>query len=286
MTAPALLQIVFYFAILLLITQPLGAHMVRVFEGERTFLHGALGWLERGAYRLLGVDPNRDMKWTTYSVALLAFSLASLLFSYLALRLQGYLPLNPQHFGARQMPPDLAFNTAVSFTTNTNWQSYSPEVTVSYFSNMVALAIHNWASAAVGLSIAIALIRGFARKSANGVGNFWADMVRSTVYLLLPLSLIGAVVFLAAPACGVEAVEEDLLPVYLIAALLFLFGFGGGFSLRLSLFVLFFGLDEVEERIVEQLLLEVLLKVQQRHVEKIHRLIEARIDLQLLPELR
>ena len=105
MTAPALLQIVFYFAILLLITQPLGAHMVRVFEGERTFLHGALGWLERGAYRILGVDPNRDMKWTTYSVALLAFSLASLLFSYLALRLQGYLPLNPQHFGARQMPP-------------------------------------------------------------------------------------------------------------------------------------------------------------------------------------
>jgi K+-transporting ATPase ATPase A chain len=197
MTAPALLQIVFYFAILLLITQPLGAHMVRVFEGERTFLHGALGWLERGAYRILGVDPNRDMKWTTYSVALLAFSLASLLFSYLALRLQGYLPLNPQHFGARQMPPDLAFNTAVSFATNTNWQSYSPEVTVSYFSNMVALAIHNWASAAVGLSIAVALIRGFARKSANGVGNFWADTVRSTVYLLLPLSLVGAVVFVA-----------------------------------------------------------------------------------------
>jgi K+-transporting ATPase ATPase A chain len=111
--------------------------------------------------------------------------------------LQGVLPLNPQHFGAKQMTPDLAFNTAMSFMTNTNWQSYSPELTVSYFSNMVALAIHNWASAAVGIAIAIALIRGFARKSASGIGNFWVDMVRVTLYVLLPTALLGALVFIA-----------------------------------------------------------------------------------------
>jgi K+-transporting ATPase ATPase A chain len=197
MTALATLQIVLYFGILVLIAKPLGLHMARVFAGEKTFLHRGLGWLERGTYRVLGIDPEQNMKWTTYSVAMLAFSLATLLFSYAALRLQGFLPLNPQHFGAKQMTPDLAFNTAVSFTTNTNWQSYSPEVTVSYFSNMVALAIHNWASAAVGIAIAIAIIRGFARKNANGIGNFWADVVRATLYVLLPIALIGAVVFVA-----------------------------------------------------------------------------------------
>jgi K+-transporting ATPase ATPase A chain len=171
--------------------------MARVFAGEKTFLHRGLGWLERGTYRVLGVDPEDNMKWTTYSVAMLMFSGATLLFTYGALRLQGLLPLNPQHFGAKQMTPDLAFNTAVSFTTNTNWQSYSPEISISYFSNMVALAIHNWASAAVGIAIAIALIRGFARKNASGIGNFWADVVRCTIYVLLPISLIGAVVFIA-----------------------------------------------------------------------------------------
>src|SRR6187549_1899433 len=135
MTAQAILQILLYFGALLLITRPLGSYMARVFEGEKTFLHVALGWLERGTYGVLGIDPKEDMKWTTYSVAMLMFSLASLVFTYAALRLQGFLPLNPQHFGARQMTPDLAFNTAVSFATNTNWQSYSPDVTVSYFSN-------------------------------------------------------------------------------------------------------------------------------------------------------
>jgi K+-transporting ATPase ATPase A chain len=197
MTIQATILLLFYFGVLLLITKPLGAYMARVFEGERTFLHGALGWLERGTYRVLGVDPNEDMKWTTYSIAMLLFSLATLLFSYVALRLQGILPLNPQHFGTAQMPEHLAFNTAVSFTTNTNWQSYSPEVSLSYFSNMVALAIHNWASAAVGIAIAIAVIRGFARKSANGIGNFWADVVRCTLYVLLPICLVGAVLFVA-----------------------------------------------------------------------------------------
>ncbi len=197
MTTHSLLQILLFFAILILTTKPLGAYMARVFAGEKTFLHGALSWLERGAYRVLGVDPEADMKWTTYAVAMLMFSAASMIFSYAALRLQGFLPLNPQGFGAKQMPADLAFNTAASFTSNTNWQGYSPEVSVSYFSNMVALAIHNWASAAVGIAIAIAVIRGFARKNADGVGNFWADTVRATVYILLPLSLIGALIYMA-----------------------------------------------------------------------------------------
>jgi K+-transporting ATPase ATPase A chain len=197
MTPLAILQIVLFFGALVLIAKPLGSHMARVFAGEKTFLHRGLGWLERGTYRVLGIDPEENMKWTTYSVAMLMFSLATLLFTYGALRLQGLLPLNPQHFGAKQMTPDLAFNTAVSFTTNTNWQSYSPEISISYFSNMVALAIHNWASAAVGIAIAIALIRGFARKNADGIGNFWADVVRCTLYVLLPICLIGAVVFIA-----------------------------------------------------------------------------------------
>ena len=197
MTFQCTLLLLIYFGALLLITKPLGSYMARVFEGERTFLHGALGWLERGTYRALGVDSKEDMKWTTYSVAMLLFSLATLLFTYGALRLQGILPLNPQHLGAEQMPPHLAFNTAVSFTTNTNWQSYSPELSVSYFSNTVALAIHNWASAAVGMAIAMAVIRGFARKSASGIGNFWADVVRCTLYVLLPLCLLGGVLFIA-----------------------------------------------------------------------------------------
>jgi K+-transporting ATPase ATPase A chain len=197
MTPLAILQIALYFAALLLIAKPLGSYMARVFEGEKTLLHGALGWFERGTYKMLGVDPNEDMKWTDYAIAMLVFSLASLVFSYAALRMQGILPLNPQHFGAKQMTPDLAFNTAASFTSNTNWQSYSPEVTLSYFSNMVSLAIHNWASAAVGIAVAIAVIRGFSRRSAAGVGNFWADVVRCTVYVLLPMAFVGALVFIA-----------------------------------------------------------------------------------------
>ncbi len=197
MTAFSILQLVLFFGVLLLLTRPFGSYMAKVFEGERTLLQPVLGGLERASYRLLGVDPTADMKWTTYSLSLLAFSLASGLLSYALLRLQGWLPLNPQQLGAQQMPPDLAFNAAVSFLTNTNWQSYSPEVTVSYFSNMVGLAVHNFASAAVGMAVAIALVRGFARKNADGIGNFWADVVRCTLYVLLPLSLLGAVAFMA-----------------------------------------------------------------------------------------
>jgi K+-transporting ATPase ATPase A chain len=197
MTAFATLQLALFFGVLLLLTKPLGSYMANVFEGQRTFLRGVLGGVERATYRVLDIDPEKDMKWTTYATALLVFSLVSGLFSYAVLRLQGFLPLNPQGFGAKQMTPDLAFNTAMSFTTNTNWQSYSPDVTLSYFSNMVGLAIHNWASAAVGIAIAIAVIRGFARKSANGIGNFWADVVRCTLYVLLPLCLLGALSFIA-----------------------------------------------------------------------------------------
>src|SRR5882724_7128436 len=197
MTAVATLQIVLFFGLLLLITKPLGTYMAKVFAGDKTFLRRGLGWLETGTYRLLGIDPEEDMKWTTYAVAMLMFSAATAVFTYVALRLQGVLPLNPQHFGTKQMPAGLAFNTSMSFTTNTNWRNYSPEVTLSYFSNMVALAIHNWASAAVGIAIAIAVIRGFSRRSANGIGNFWADVVRCTLYVLLPLCLIGGVMYVA-----------------------------------------------------------------------------------------
>jgi K+-transporting ATPase ATPase A chain len=197
MTTLGTVQIVLFFACILLVTKPLGSYMARVFSGEQHLLSRPLGSLERGSYRLLGIDPERDMRFTAYLLAMLAFSLVSCLFSYVMLRLQGFLPLNPQHYGAAQMPPHLAFNTAVSFTTNTNWQSYSPELTVSYLSNMVALAMHNWSSAAVGIAVAVALVRGFARKGADGIGNFWVDTVRATVYVLLPLSLLGALVFIA-----------------------------------------------------------------------------------------
>jgi potassium-transporting ATPase potassium-binding subunit len=197
MTGWAWLQLAAFFGVLLLVTKPLGTYLATVFAGQKTWLERPLGWLERGAYRALGVDPERNMKWTTYAVAMLTFSLVSGAFSYAVLRLQGVLPLNPQHFGSKQMPADLAFNTAISFTTNTNFQAYSPDVTLSYFSNMVGLAIHNWASAAVGIAIAVALIRGFARNKAGGIGNFWADVVRCTLYVLFPICLVGAVIFIA-----------------------------------------------------------------------------------------
>ena len=188
-------QIVIYFLIILAITKPMGLYMAAVFEGKRTFLSPLLHRLEWAVYRFCGVKEEEDMPWTTYTVAMLIFSAVGCLFSYAVLRLQGALPLNPQGFGTKEMTPDLAFNTSMSFTTNTNWQSYSPDVTLSYFSNMVGLAIHNWMSAAVGIAIAIAVIRGFSRHSAKGLGNFWVDVTRGTLYVLLPICLIGATVF-------------------------------------------------------------------------------------------
>ncbi|RYG37044.1 potassium-transporting ATPase subunit KdpA [bacterium] len=188
------LQILVFFGLLLLTVKPMGSYMARVFSGEIRWM----GWLERPLYRLLGTDPEEDQPWTRYALSMLAFSLAGLLLSYCLLRLQGMLPMNPGGLGAKQMPDHLAFNTSVSFATNTNWQSYSPDVTVSNSSNMVALAIHNWMSAATGIAVAVALVRGFARRSAQGIGNFWVDTVRATLYVLLPLAFVGALIFVAA----------------------------------------------------------------------------------------
>ena len=187
MTTNGIVQILIFFVALLLVTKPMGAYMVRVFEGERTLLTPVFAPVERLFYKLFGVDAKQDMKWTTYTLAMLLFSLVGMLFTYALLRLQGHLPFNPQHFAAKDMTPDLSFNTAASFATNTNWQSYVPEATVSYFSNMVSLAVHNWMSAATGIAIAVALIRGFARRNAEGIGNFWVDMTRTTLYILLPI---------------------------------------------------------------------------------------------------
>ena len=192
MTSNGILQMALFFGVILLLTKPLGAYMARVFQGERTFLTPVLRPIERLFYKLFGVKEDEDMKWTTYTFAMLMFSVVGGLLTYALLRLQGYLPFNPQHFTGKEMTADLSFNTAMSFTTNTNWQNYVPEAVVSYFSNMVALAWHNWMSAATGIAVAIAIVRGFARRSANGIGNFWVDLTRGTLYILLPICLVYA----------------------------------------------------------------------------------------------
>ncbi|MGH9693472.1 MAG: potassium-transporting ATPase subunit KdpA, partial [Bryobacteraceae bacterium] len=193
MTPNGVLQIVVYFLIILTLTKPLGVFMARLFNGQRTFLHPLLRPFEVWTYRLAGVDERTEQRWTQYTASLLAFSIFSFLFVYLLERLQGVLPLNPQGFGATQVPPDLAFNTAVSFVTNTNWQAYGGESTLSYLVQMAALAVQNFASAAAGIAVAIALVRGFARQKMNSLGNFWVDLTRSVLYLLLPISLLAAV---------------------------------------------------------------------------------------------
>ncbi|HYL75418.1 MAG TPA: potassium-transporting ATPase subunit KdpA [Bryobacteraceae bacterium] len=192
MTTIGVLQIVVYFLILLAITKPVGLYMTRVFNGERTFLHPVLRWLEVGIYKLSGIREEVEQRWTQYAGALLSFSVFGFLLAYLIQRAQAYLPLNPQNFGTPVMTPDLAFNTAVSFLTNTNWQSYSGESTLSYFVQMTALTVQNFVSGAAGVAIAIALVRGFARQQMKTIGNFWVDLTRATIYVLLPLSLVGA----------------------------------------------------------------------------------------------
>ncbi|HTY61486.1 MAG TPA: potassium-transporting ATPase subunit KdpA [Acidobacteriota bacterium] len=190
MTSNGILQLALFFCAVLLLTRPMGAYMARVFQGERTLLTPILRPVERLLYKLFGVREDEDMKWTTYTFALLMFSLVGAMLTYALLRLQGHLPFNPQHFTGKEMTADLAFNTAMSFTSNTNWQNYVPEAVVSYFSNMVALASHNWMSAAAGIAVAIALVRGFARRSAQGIGNFWVDVTRGALYILLPICLV------------------------------------------------------------------------------------------------
>jgi K+-transporting ATPase ATPase A chain len=192
MTANAWIQLFIYLAVLLAAVKPLGWYMARVYQGKPCGLDSILGWLERLLYRLAGVDPQREMGWKAYTVAVLVFNAVGLVFLYLLLRLQGLLPLNPQRFSA--VSPDLAFNTAVSFSTNTNWQNYGGETTLSYLSQMLGLATHNFLSAATGMAVLVALIRGLLRRSAQTIGNFWVDLVRSTLYILLPLSLVLAVI--------------------------------------------------------------------------------------------
>jgi K+-transporting ATPase ATPase A chain len=192
MEASGWLQFALYFVALVLITKPMGLYLLQVLDANgRTWLDPVLRPLERLTYRLMGVDSSNEHNWKQYTLAMLLFSLVSCLFTYAILRLQNLLPLNPQGLGA--VSADLAFNTAVSFTTNTNWQSYVGETTMSYFSQMVGLAFHNFVSAATGIAIAAALVRAIARHSAQTIGNFWVDLVRATYYLLLPICLVFAV---------------------------------------------------------------------------------------------
>jgi K+-transporting ATPase ATPase A chain len=192
MTGIGILEIAVFFAVVVLITKPLGLFMARVFQGERTFLHPVMRPVERLVYKLCGIREDVEQRWTHYAGGVLAFSIFAFLFVYVLQRLQGFLPLNPQGFGGKLVSPDLAYNTAISFTTNTNWQAYTPETTLSYLVQMAALAVQNFASAAVGIAVAVAMIRGFARQKADSVGNFWVDITRSTLYVLLPISLIAA----------------------------------------------------------------------------------------------
>src|SRR5262245_18647686 len=185
------IQLLFYLIALVLITKPMGLYLMRVLDvNGKTWFDPVLKPLERITYRIMGVDPDREQDWKQYTFAMLLFSLVSCLFTYAILRLQHLLPLNPQGFGP--MSPDLAFNTATSFTTNTNWQSYGGESTLSYLSQMVGLVIHNFVSAATGIAIAAALVRGIARHSAQTLGNFWVDLVRTTYYLLVPICVVFA----------------------------------------------------------------------------------------------
>src|SRR5215510_2729955 len=202
MTLLGIAQVVVFFLIVLALTKPVGAYMYRVFEGQRTFLHPVLRPIERLIYWLGGVEENVEQTWVRYTASLISLSTFCFLFTYALQRLQGILPLNPMHFSTGQAPgnatamtPDLAFNTAVSFMTNTNWQSYSPDTTVSYLVQMAALTVQNFVSAAVGIAVAVALMRGFARHTTRTIGNFWVDVTRCTVYILLPNSIMAALFF-------------------------------------------------------------------------------------------
>src|ERR1700693_3507224 len=203
MTANGWFQILLFLALVLLVTKPIGIFMTRVFNRERTFMDPVLRPIERILYRVTGVDEDHEMRWTEYAISMLLFSLVSMIVLYLMERLQGYLPFNPQKLGAVN-PSALAFNTAASFTTNTNWQNYGGETTMSYLTQMAGLAYHNFTSAAVGIGIALALARGLTRQPGPGgpktLGSFWADLIRSIVYVLLPVSVL---VGLALVALGV-----------------------------------------------------------------------------------
>jgi K+-transporting ATPase ATPase A chain len=207
-------QIVVILAAVVASVKPLGAYMARVYEGERILLDRPLGWLERLIYRLCGVpgdSEKREMRWTTYAGAMLLFNAAGIAAVYAIERLQGVLPLNPQGFGAPTA--DLSWNTAVSFATNTNWQAYGGETTMSYFTQMVGLAVQNFVCAASGMAVMIALVRGLARRSASTLGNFWVDLTRSTLYVLLPLSVVLALIFVS------QGMVQTLAPYHTVPLL-------------------------------------------------------------------
>jgi potassium-transporting ATPase potassium-binding subunit len=195
MTANGWFQICFFFALVLVCAKPLGLYMARVFERERTFADRIFRPIERLIYHLAGIDETHEMPWTEYAIVMLLFSVVTMLATYAIERLQGLLPLNPQHLAA--VAPDLALNTAASFTTNTNWQSYVPETTMSYLTQMLTLAYHNFFSAAVGMALAVALIRGISRKESKTLGNFWVDTTRASLWVLLPTCLIYALLLVS-----------------------------------------------------------------------------------------
>jgi K+-transporting ATPase ATPase A chain len=188
MTVNGSLQLGLYIVVLLVLAKPLGGFMARVYTGQPSGLDRVLGPLERLIYRLCGVHAEEEMRWQTYAIAMLLFNLLGFLAVYALQRLQGVLPLNPQGFGA--VTPDASFNTATSFVTNTNWQGYGGEVTMSYLTQMLALTVQNFVSAATGMAVLVAFIRGLARHTAQTIGNFWVDLTRSTLYILLPMALI------------------------------------------------------------------------------------------------
>ena len=208
MTLNGWLQILLFFVIVLLITKPLGVFMAHVFNRETTFLDPVLRPVERLIYRLTGVNEEREMKWTEYAVSMLLFSAVSMVVLYLLQRLQGVLPFNPQQLPGVDSTGYVgsSFNTASSFTTNTNWQSYVPEVTMSYFTQMAGLAYHNFVSSAVGISLAVAFVRGIARKQAQTIGNFWVDMTRAVLWVCLPFCFVGALLLVA------DGVPQNLRP--------------------------------------------------------------------------
>jgi potassium-transporting ATPase potassium-binding subunit len=205
MTVNGWLQIFFFLGLIFLVTKPMGIFMARVFSREKTFMDPVLRPLERLLYRVTGVDEDHEMHWTEYAISMLLFSVVSMIVLYAIQRLQGFLPFNPQKLGAVK-PAHLAFNTAASFTTNTNWQAYGGESTMSYFTQMAGLAYHNFVSAAVGISLAIAFIRGIARRQKETIGNFWVDMVRSSLWVLLPFCVVGALLLVS------QGVVQNLRP--------------------------------------------------------------------------
>ncbi|HYN16050.1 MAG TPA: potassium-transporting ATPase subunit KdpA [Terriglobales bacterium] len=217
MTVNGWLQIAVFLALIFAITKPLGVFMTRVFNREKTFMDPVLRPIERLLYRVTGVDENHEMRWTEYAGSMLLFSAVSMLLLYLIQRVQGVLPFNPQKLP--KVASDLAFNTAASFTTNTNWQAYTPETTMSYFTQMAGLAYHNFVSAAAGIAMAIALIRGIARREKETIGNFWVDMVRCSLWVLVPLCIVGSLALVALgvpqnlkPYDTVKLVEPQQVP--------------------------------------------------------------------------